>query len=916
MIVRTYARRAARCGAGRTSSDPILLDSSDADGEPDSAAGELLDLPFSQDSSHGRHAHAHAAFSSQDSSSPWSLDPFDLPDDPPTLAPSLFAPSLVPPNEPHGSDGTRTGRRGAERDLASAVTTATLMEAQEFGEMMEHVDEVNFALDGLRPGHPVRVQRASLLSLLSACETAQQRRLLRVQGMAKRIIDAILGLNLDDSPSTVAAAGLFYVLASDVQDDNLLDSPSCIGFLLKLLNPTVPYDNGDKATNFGSKLLGKRKPQLVGSSYKGLDSTANAIISKVSEILLSCKEIKAGHGNDEATERPELSPKWIALLTIEKACLSTVSFEDTCDMGKMPGREFKEKLRELGGLDAIFDVLASCHSTLETWHSSSLFSHSKDELVLQSMLLLLKCLKIMENATFLSKENQSHLLGMKQKSNYGSLQLSFVGVIISAIKFFSDFSLLQGKFSISNKEKLISEYQSLQVNQELKDNSDEPPDGYYAGCSGVDRESEVNIIKICHKRQKSSYTQSEVSHSGSGMAIDFSASVSYDVINRSIGGSCVNGNSLKAKVNSSGSKMNSFRISNRWISIKSNGATMSSDSMSRRPDLPKDDKGDCEMDINDPFAFDEGDLKPSKWELLAKKKTKTQDHEGDLPNKELLDGWELPTITTDVVLSQLTNEENHKNCAKSHPSGIAEDSSLAEDCLLTSVKVLMNLTNDNSVGCQQIAACGGLHTMVSLIVSHFPSFDCSFQTNSKVKESTSSTNKHNSNCHLNNRHLSDHELDLLVAILGLLVNLVEKDSQNRSRLAAARVSVSRPGKSVNMEPQRDAIPLLCSIFMANQGNREAKDEKPSLCDDEESLLEGAREAEMMIIEAYAALLLGFLSTESSKLRQAIANCLPNRNLHALVPVLERFVAFHVSLNMISPETHSAVVKVIESCKRP
>jgi hypothetical protein len=56
------------------------------------------------------------------------------------------------------------------------------MEAQEFGEMMEHVDEVNFALDGLRKGQPARIRRASLLSLLSICGTVQQRRLLRTQG--------------------------------------------------------------------------------------------------------------------------------------------------------------------------------------------------------------------------------------------------------------------------------------------------------------------------------------------------------------------------------------------------------------------------------------------------------------------------------------------------------------------------------------------------------------------------------------------------------------------------------------------------------------------------------------------------------------------------------------------------------------
>lgn len=34
--------------------------------------------------------------------------------------------------------------------------------------------------------------------------------------MTKRIVDSILGLNLEDLPSTLAAATLFFVLASDV----------------------------------------------------------------------------------------------------------------------------------------------------------------------------------------------------------------------------------------------------------------------------------------------------------------------------------------------------------------------------------------------------------------------------------------------------------------------------------------------------------------------------------------------------------------------------------------------------------------------------------------------------------------------------------------------------------------------------
>ena len=91
-----------------------------------------------------------------------------------------------------------------------------------------------------------------------------------------------------------------------------------------------------------------------------------------------------------------------------------------------------------------------------------------------------------------------------------------------------------------------------------------------------------------------------------------------------------------------------------------------------------------------------------------------------------------------------------------------------------------------------------------------------------------------------------------------------------------------------------------------------------LQDDEIAVLQGEKEAEKMIVEAYSALLLAFLSTErsgcnfkiffsvikfhirfsqrdvffavySKNIREAIADCLPKRNLAILVPVLERFV---------------------------
>jgi hypothetical protein len=102
----------------------------------------------------------------------------------------------------------------------------------------------------------------------------------------------------------------------------------------------------------------------------------------------------------------------------------------------------------------------------------------------------------------------------------------------------------------------------------------------------------------------------------------------------------------------------------------------------------------------------------------------------------------------------------------------------------------MNLANDNPSGCEHIASCGGLNTMASLIIKHFPSFDFSMDKNYETKERVSSdrdvelgqdltySEDHKAR-QVKAMQLRDHELDFLVAILGLLVNLVEKDSLNR-----------------------------------------------------------------------------------------------------------------------------------------
>lgn len=892
MIVRTYGRR--NRGIARTYSDGL---------------NDVVEDPYkesvSQESPHELYG---LALSSQDSSH-WSFES------------EPYGHNSLPPRDSENgvvrkSKKARIGKRelgGAKnsRSLISAATaTATLMETQEFGEMMEHVDEVNFALDGLRKGQPARIRRASLLSLLSICGTAQQRRLLRTQGMAKTIMDAVIGLSFDDSPSNLAAATIFFVLTSDSHDDYLLESPTCIRFLLELLKPPMSNATHGKAPSIGIKLLGLRKDaDPLRDTNKTIDSSSTAIVHKVQEVLVSCKEIKSSSGDDNGVGRPELSPKWIALLTMEKACFSTISLEDTSGTVRKTGGNFKEKFREFGGLDAVFEVAMNSHSTLEGWlkHGSPSIRDAKDDANLQSLVLLLKCLKIMENAAFLSKDNQSHLLGMKGKGNCNGSRLSFIKLILSIIKTLSGLSLSKSSSTISIDEKSRNISDGISHDSQVDCMADYKVESngnlfvnYSRKSCSMERTSPEKCFNISQRSRWLSTARSGCTASSSETATT------------SMADACL----LKMRVNSStsGSCNEISRSSNIGTPVNSNGSQRSF-GFGKSFNISDDTKFELLEDSQDPFAFDEDDFKPSKWDMLSGKQKVPRTKKCRVTYRGLEDGCLSQLMMTQQESSNRESNELHEiSCPAEISCSDAinnENSNLLADCLLNAVKVLMNLTNDNPVGCQQIADCGGLETMSALIADHFPSFSSSSSPSCEMKEIAMFSNSSVELDPQNDTHLTDQELDFLVAILGLLVNLVEKDDRNRSRLAAASVSLPS-SEGLEEGTRRDVIPLLCSIFLANKGAGEAAEDLS--WNDEAALLQGEKEAEKMIVESYAALLLAFLSTESKGTRDAIADCLPDHNLRILVPVLDQFLAFHMSLNMLSPETQKAVSEVIESCR--
>ncbi|KAK9681901.1 hypothetical protein RND81_10G035400 [Saponaria officinalis] len=922
MMVRTYGRRSRRAFSETLNDgndDPFAFKEDDRPSSSsyfnNSNSNNNNNSSFSQETLEFRESSQEGfnfTFSSQD-----STRFFDSSEDVTNSGSPL---QLLKPRRREKARKLNDGRR--ERETMTTTTTTSLMETQECGEMMECVDEVEFALDGLRNGNGVRVRRASLLALLNVCSSAQQRRLLKAQGMAKMIIDVISDLSLDDSSSNLAAATLFYVLAND--DSYLVDSTLSIRFLLKLLKPVVPATTAAKAPSISRKLLALQKDMLVPQDNASkIDTSPTAIAKKVLETLVSFKDLKASIVDKDNMSRPELNPDWVSLLIMEKACLSTISIEDTTGTVRKNGGNFKDKFRELGGLDAVFELAVKFHSILEDWteHIAPSSRDSKDG-KLQCLPLLLKCLKIMENATFLSKENQSHLLRLKGNLAGLGSSLPFVKLMVNVIKILSELSL-KGPLSTTSSPEVPAIYpnrsRQIVLDTEQADGEDFSQ-CFSQDCTSLGRYSSETGLSTSQNSQRSFTSESRsLPQSSQATARSWLGNRLIEISSSSGSGSC----SLTSSSYNNGSHTNGY-------GSKINMA------LSKAPSCDEDNNDDMIIDLEDsqdPFAFDEDDCAPSKWDKLPggkkgrqKQKRKPFNDVNDMSLSNLVLSRE--DCSSQPLLSQedhppqqpMSNKyeiHNDQQNGKTHLSSDTscttigeENCSLVADCLLTAIKVLMNLTNDNSLGCHQIGACGGLETLSYLIARHFPSF--SISSSGQKKESISLPNVPGLGSQ-KDVHLNEQELDFLVTILGLLVNLVENDADNRSRLAASEISLLPCGGL--SEVQTGVIPLLCSIFLANRGAGEAVEEEQS-CDEDEVVLQGEKEAEKMIVEAYAALLLAFLSTESKSTRNAIANYLPDRNLKVLVPVLDRFVTFHLTLNMISPETHKTVSEVIESCRIP
>ncbi|CAM6009739.1 unnamed protein product [Sphagnum balticum] len=786
---------------------------------------------------------------------------------------------------------------------ATTPATSTLLEAQESGEMMEHMDEANFALDGLRPEQPLQIQRASLQSLLSLCGSIQCRRILRTHSLVKPLLDAVVALPTDDPPLALAAAAVLYFLALDGQNEELFDSTGCVQFLMRLLGSSLPQPPKKSLFSIGNKLAGLGARMKTGNAgMAALDQGGAAVVAEVHELF--AREEKTDNSQDEGCGYllgQELTAKWLALLTLEKACLSTVVLEDTSGAARKVDGCFKERLRELGGLDIVCNLAASCLKVMgilqdalegeETEQSKRIRDFKALEKCEKNggVGMLLRCLRVIENVTFLSELNQRHLLELRLPRQKRDAPVSFIGLVISTIKMLSDIETnSRGHFfkhdsagATTNQWKAIAGFSSL-------------PDLEYESSDLMKTSPSKSLFRFRKPVQN-------LVRPSSSMAQKCSDAIS-------------NGKPLMEQMLVHARSQDAQEL----VSLSCSSWFSKRHTKPQKVSLLKRKESTGMEDSQDPFAFDEVDLDFCFEEGSKKKGRKT----GKV--LQLEEVGDATRASRERGENSVANKDDG-NVEGSFSSESCREASSYEavytDCLLSAVKVLMNLTNDNPVGCFQVAACGGLGVIASLLVAHFPNPQSGPQA--EGQEERLGGVQHGSSEMLKGKGgQADQHLDLVVVALGVLCNLVEKDEGNRAHLATLEVELPSYVilKEGSVWHDSSMIALLCALFLSKHGAGEAAnavEEKIAMeTDIEAKFKQGEREAEDMIVEAYAALLLAFLSRESDRARLAIAQFLPGDDLTVLVPVLEQFVAFHLSLNMLSQEAHDVVKDVIDSCRQP
>ncbi|KAK7113620.1 wings apart-like protein homolog [Littorina saxatilis] len=260
----------------------------------------------------------------------------------------------------------------AHKELYTVVHNVKMAhEVQESGETQDFMDDVEYLLENLKNDKPYSIRALSTVQLAAKCIMPAFRMHLRAHGTVTKIFSLVHDA-CSDASLALSTASMMFMLSRDRLNMDL-DKES-LHLMLKLNEVDIPRNNGDDS---------EQLEEVTEES-----SELQKCRAKVKELLDKLqKETSAKQIDLDFVSTGNLAMESLLSLTSRRA-----------------GEWFKEELRQLGGLDHFVETINRCMSAMKGDLSTNLDAYTP------SLKKLDRCLRVLENITFMNSDNQNYLI--------------------------------------------------------------------------------------------------------------------------------------------------------------------------------------------------------------------------------------------------------------------------------------------------------------------------------------------------------------------------------------------------------------------------------------------------------------------------------------------------------------------------
>ncbi|XP_053392626.1 wings apart-like protein homolog isoform X2 [Mercenaria mercenaria] len=244
-------------------------------------------------------------------------------------------------------------------------------ECQEHGETQEFDDDIEYLLAGIESIEPMSTRCLSCVGLAQKCTIPAFRMHLRAHGTVTKIFLCLQDAAGDPSLALCTSALMFMLSRDRLNMD--LDQES-LNLMLRLLGVDQQEDMVTTLSPAAERALKRNKDRVLEIYKEFLQQTG----TKQDSIDMECLST----GN--------LAMESLLSLTSRRA-----------------GEWFKEELRSLGALDHIVDTVCSCIEAVGD--NTSVLTNSN----IENLKKVDRCLRVLENVTYLNGDNQNYLISYK-----------------------------------------------------------------------------------------------------------------------------------------------------------------------------------------------------------------------------------------------------------------------------------------------------------------------------------------------------------------------------------------------------------------------------------------------------------------------------------------------------------------------